>query len=97
MTLFYSPHQRETEAWQSVALTQAPTVGGVERFVYTVELPPQAADFQWYVRADMPPAAEPYTEGLGTPAGTVVTPSGVTCFVPPGGAAAPQSVVIMPA
>ena len=68
----------------------------MERFVYTVVLPPQAATFQWFLEATLPAPDKPYTQGLGTPAGTVVNARGVTCFVPPGGPAAPQSVVIMP-
>ena len=93
-TLFYAP--AGSTAFSPLPLAQAAAEGGVVRFVFTVELPPQPADFQWYVRVDLAANTTAYTDGLGIPAGTVVGPTGVACFVPPGGAAEPQSVVVMP-
>ena len=97
VTLFTAP-AGPAPVWTATPLVQAPAVGGVARFVYTAAvLPPGGADFVWYLRADLP-VGGPYTDGLGTPAGTVVAADGsVACFVPPGGEAAPQSVVIVPA
>lgn len=95
VTLFWAPHG--TAQWQDMPLSQAPAVAGVVRFVYTGVLPPQTSDFQWYVNVTLPPApAGGYPSGLGIPAGTMLSSTSVNCFVPPGGAAAPQSVVIMP-
>jgi hypothetical protein len=82
-------------AWSTVALAQAASEGGVTRFVYTGAVPPQAGDFQWYLSAALPLNASAYTEGLGVPAGTHIGAAGITLTVPPGGAAAPQTVVIM--
>ena len=81
-------------SWSTVALAQAPSEAGVARFVYTGVVPPQAADFQWFLSAALPPNATAYTEGLGIPAGTHISASGITLTVPPGGAAAPQTVVL---
>ena len=92
VTLFYAP-LGSSPVWSSLPLTQAPAESGVVRFVFTGALPPQPADFQWYIRADLPANTTAYTDGLGIPSGTVISPSGVACFVPPGGAAAAQSVV----
>jgi hypothetical protein len=92
--LFTAPHG--SASWVSTPLVQAAAEGGVQRFVYSVTLPPQPSDFQWYLKVELPAPTTPYTAGLGLPAGTVVTASGVTCMVPPGGASAPQSVVVMP-
>ena len=99
VTLFSAAHGAGADAdadWASTPLVQAASEGGVERFVYTVTLPPQKGDFQWYLKVELPAPTAPYTEGLGIPAGTVVGADGVTCFVPPAGPAQPQSVVIMP-
>jgi hypothetical protein len=93
VTLFYAP-LGASPAWASMPLTQAPPEGGVVRFVFTGVLPPQASDFQWYLRADLPANTTAFTEGLGIPAGTVISPSGIACFVPPGGAAAAQSIIL---
>ena len=94
VTLFSAP--AGTSSWTATPLAQATPEAGFVRFVYTATLPPQAADFVWYVRADLPANTTAYSRGAGIPAGTVVGASGVQCFVPPGGAAAPQSVIIVP-
>ena len=94
VTLFYAP--AGSTSWASVPLANAAPEGGLARLVFTVTLPPQPADFQWYLRADLPVNTTAYTHGLGVPAGTIISPSGVACFVPPGGAEAPQTVVIVP-
>ena len=102
VTLFSATHGApgaEGEAdddWVLTPLVQAASEGGVERFVYTVTLPPQTGDFQWYLKVELPAPGALYTEGLGIPAGTVVGADSVTCFVPPAGPAQPQSVVVMP-
>ena len=96
-TLFYGPPGGGGGGgYAQLPLVQAAPAAGVARFVFTGELPAQPADFAWYVRVDLPANTTAYTEGLGLPAGTVVSPGGVACFVPPGGAAEPQSVVIVP-
>ena len=81
-------------AWSTVALTQAPSEAGVTRFVYTGVVPPQAADFQWYLSAQLPANTSAYTDGLGVPAGTHIGADGILLTVPPGGAAAPQTIVL---
>ena len=82
-------------AWTAVPLTQAaPSEAGVARYVFTGLIPPQAADFQWYFSAQLPGNVSAYTDGLGVPAGTHIGAGGITLTVPPGGAAAPQTVVI---
>jgi len=86
-----------SSSWAATPLAQAAPEAGLERFVFTGALPAQPADFQWYLRADLPPNATAYMRGLGVPAGTVVSPAGVQCFVPPGGPGAPHTVVIVPA
>jgi hypothetical protein len=84
-------------AWAAAPLAQAAPEGGVPRFVFTAALPPQAADFEWYARVDVPLYnGGAFPDSLGVPAGTVVGPASIACFVPPGGADAPQSVVIVP-
>jgi hypothetical protein len=81
----------------SGSVAQAAPEGGVPRFVFTAALPPQACDFEWYARVDVPLYnGGAFPDSLGVPAGTVVGPASIACFVPPGGADAPQSVVIVP-
>ncbi len=94
VTLFWRPSAGGS--WASAPLAQAAPAAGVARFVFTVALPPQAEDFEWYVRADVPLYASAFPDSIGVPAGTVVGAAGIACFVPPGGADAPQSVVIVP-
>ena len=94
VTLFSAP--AGSTAWVSTPLAQAAPEGGLARYVYTATLPPQPADFQWFLRADLPANTTAYSRGAGVPAGTVISAAGVACFVPPGGAEAPQSVVIVP-
>ena len=81
-------------AWATVPLAQAASEAGVARYVFTGVVPPQAADFQWYLSAQLPLNASAYTEGLGVPAGTHIGAAGITLTVPPGGAAAPQTIVL---
>ncbi len=84
--------------WEVLPLQQAPPTApsGAPRYVFTGTLPPQAGDFQWYLSASLPANTSAYTEGLGVPAGTHFEPDGsITLTVPPGGAAAPQTVVVM--
>ena len=97
VTLFTAP--AGTSTWSTHPLTQAPAAGGRTRFVYTTQLPPAGpgGDFKWYLEARLPANTTAYTAGLGITAGTIIAPDSVTCYVPPGGAAAPQSVVIVPA
>jgi hypothetical protein len=94
-TLFVRP--AAGGAWAATPLAQAAPEGGAPRFVFTATLPPQPADFEWYARVDVPLYnGGAFPDSLGVPAGTVVGPASIACFVPPGGADAPQSVVIVP-
>ena len=80
---------------------QAPAEASVPRFVFTAALPnawAAAGGVDWFVEIVLPPNATAYTAGLGLAAGTSFAADGtVHLLVPPGGAAQPQSVIVMPA
>jgi len=84
-------------AWSSAPLAQAAPEAGVPRFVFTAALPNPGADFEWFATVTVPLyGGGVFPDGLGLPAGTAVGADAITCTVPPGGADAPQSVVVVP-
>lgn len=94
-TLYTAPHG--TASWAATPLAQAPAEAGCTRFVYSAEVANSwATGVDWYVHVQLPANTSAYTGGLGLAAGTVITPTSVDLFVPAGGAAQPQSVIIVP-
>jgi hypothetical protein len=84
-------------SWTAAPLTQAPAEADVVRFVYTASLSNPGVDFEYYVEATIPTyGGGVFPDSIGLPAGTVVGPNTITCSAPPGGAAAPTTVVIVP-
>lgn len=84
-------------AFTNVTLSRAPAAGGVQRFIYTTQVPAPGTDFEYYLVASLPDHRQYDT----LPAGTVVGPEATMAYFPPSAAnsAIPptyQTVVILP-